>query len=65
MSSREHAMFIASWEHEAKSTVKLLNALPADKYDFPPRCAPTPPPLPPTVPRAPPPGAARGARGCA
>ena len=34
MSSREHAQFIASWDHEAKSTVKLLGSLPADKYDF-------------------------------
>lgn len=36
MSSREHEMFIGSWEHEAKSTMKMLNALPADKYDFRP-----------------------------
>jgi uncharacterized damage-inducible protein DinB len=36
MSAREHAMFLGSWDHEAKSTVKLLGSLPVDKYDFRP-----------------------------
>jgi uncharacterized damage-inducible protein DinB len=28
--------FLASWEREAESTVKLLKALPATQYDFRP-----------------------------
>ena len=36
MPSRELEQFISAWEHEAKSTLKLLRALPTDKYDFRP-----------------------------
>jgi uncharacterized damage-inducible protein DinB len=32
----ELEMFLASWDREAKSTVKLLHALPATQYDFRP-----------------------------
>ena len=36
MSSREHSQFLATWDLEAQSTLKLLRALPADQYDFRP-----------------------------
>ncbi len=36
MSSREHLQFLAAWEHEAQSTLKLLRALPEAQYDFRP-----------------------------
>lgn len=32
----ELEQFITAWEHEAKGTVALLRALPADQYDFRP-----------------------------
>jgi uncharacterized damage-inducible protein DinB len=36
MSSREHSQFLASWEREAQSTLKMLRALPVEQYDFRP-----------------------------
>lgn len=36
MSTNELTMFLASWDHEAQSTIKLLGALPANQYDFRP-----------------------------
>ena len=36
MSSREQSQFLATWEQETHATMKLLNALPADQYDFAP-----------------------------
>jgi uncharacterized damage-inducible protein DinB len=36
MSSKELDSFIGTWEHEAKSTLKLLRTLPANQYDFRP-----------------------------
>jgi uncharacterized damage-inducible protein DinB len=36
MSMNELEMFLASWDREAASTVKLLQALPAAQYDFRP-----------------------------
>src|SRR3954471_21101429 len=32
----ELEMFLGAWEREAASTIKLLKALPQDKYDFRP-----------------------------
>ena len=34
--SSELTMFINTWDHEAKSTLKMLRALPPEKYDFRP-----------------------------
>lgn len=36
MSAREHAQFLAAWEYESQSTLKLLRALPPTQYDFRP-----------------------------
>src|ERR1051325_9881645 len=36
MPSNELEQFFTTWEHEADNTMKLLRALPADKYDFRP-----------------------------
>jgi len=36
MSVHEHQQFLATWEHEAQSTLQLLRALPATQYDFRP-----------------------------
>ena len=36
MSARELEMFVATWDHEARSTMRLLAALPASQYDFRP-----------------------------
>jgi uncharacterized damage-inducible protein DinB len=36
MPSREHESFLTAWEHEAKSTQRLLAALPTSQYDFRP-----------------------------
>src|SRR5262245_18779485 len=36
MSTNELEMFLASWDREAGSTVKLLKALPPAQYDFRP-----------------------------
>lgn len=36
MSTTEQAQFLASWQQEAQSTLKLLHALPASQYDFRP-----------------------------
>ncbi len=36
MSTTEQAMFIASWQKESQSTIKLLQALPTNQYDFRP-----------------------------
>ena len=34
MATNELEMFVAAWDREAASTVKLLQALPATQYDF-------------------------------
>jgi uncharacterized damage-inducible protein DinB len=36
VSARELETFLATWDHEARSTVRLLQALPADQYEFRP-----------------------------
>ena len=36
MAANELEMFLATWDREAQSTVKLLRALPATQYDFRP-----------------------------
>ena len=36
MSSREKDQFMAAWQHEAASTLKLLQSLPPHQYDFRP-----------------------------
>src|SRR5262249_37586472 len=36
MQMNELEMFLATWEHDAASTVKLLQALPATQFDFRP-----------------------------
>lgn len=36
MTRHEHQTFVATWKHEAESTLELLRALPADPYDFRP-----------------------------
>ena len=36
MTTQELAAFLATWKHEAQNTVKVLIALPQDKYDFRP-----------------------------
>jgi uncharacterized damage-inducible protein DinB len=36
MPTNELEMFLAAWDREAASTVKLLQALPATQYDFRP-----------------------------
>ena len=36
MPNNELEMFLGTWEHEAKSTDRLLSALPATQYDFRP-----------------------------
>ena len=36
MSVTEQAQFLAAWQHETPSTMKLLQALPATQYDFRP-----------------------------
>jgi uncharacterized damage-inducible protein DinB len=36
MAMNELEMFLAAWERDAEGTLKLLKALPSDKYDFRP-----------------------------
>src|SRR6476660_10608522 len=35
-SKHELESFLATWEHEAKNTLRMLESLPADKYDYRP-----------------------------